>query len=718
MRWALSSPGYRRRLFATKSTIQIDDQRRLNVRKIVLRFTFVLLGVFALGLVVQALPFQASPHQGGRNSLAFYYPEDTLFFAELRIDDTHLDQLDTLYRNIITTAPDFQGPSSLRDGLDEIVQPGVTIGDLYEAFGDYVAVGVQLDIETFIPTYKIVADITDREFVESLIEEGFESSPEEVDGNTVYEDFGTTYIVTDNKLIVNLSDTGDDTVAPEGASLLDNANWQSAWETAPEDAYNISIFADLPQILQNQEMRRSFEDNAMMNDLLDTVGAVLIGMTIIDDYSLVIDTVQLAGEQPQMFQLAEVDPEFVRYIPANMSAFMQYSDLTGIVHQSLTLLDDFYAMYKEQVNSPNNPMFDSDAQLSELLRAGLRVTGFDLDEDILSWTTGDFAFFGRSDILPVVEFMAKNFGSRPASEDIQTTLDDFDFGGVFEIGDVEQAQAFNEEISDRVLALDTLVDATERSNNVDVEQITINDASVTTIHVLDYQPDGGEVSFDLAFGANDEIFVFGTLRVVEAVLNGDPGLDTSDVYQRGSEYILPNASSVFYGDSDLLTSFIGLYGFALVGPSIGYWYSAADPVFLPTPVPFPTPTPLIATVAPESTAELATPTHTPTLTDVPASTEVPTEDVTQEPTQEPTEEPTEEPAGEPTEEPTPEATEEALHGGTFMMVSNERQMDDPTEYILSLIEHLHAVLDVGVISQATTEDGAIVSRAVLVLNPQ
>ncbi len=662
------------------------------MRKIVLRFTFLLIGILTLGAVVQALPLDAPDRQGEGSDLASYFAEDTLVFAEARIDDVHLDQLDTIYRNVITTAPDFQGPSSLRDIFEEMITPEQTVGDVYAAFGGYVAVGVQLEVETFVPTYKIVADITDREFIEEVVEEGMSSEAEEVDGNTVYQDFGTAFIVTDDKLVVNISgdsDTENDvTVMPEDASLLDNESWQSAWDALPEDAYNISLFVDLPRLTQDPSIRM-FNEEPLFNDLLESVGAVMVGMTILDDYSLVIDTIQLAGEQPQMFQLAEVDPDFVRYIPANMSAFAQYSDLTGIVNQSLEFADQLYAFYQEQqavrFNGPSGTTTTeaSDATFSELLRAGLRITGFDLDEDILSWTTGDFALFGRVDLMSLVELGSQSYSSEFPPEQMQEVINDFDFGGVFEIGDVESAQAFNEELSERILALDTLINASEVSDNIDVQQITIADAPVTTITVTEsnfYREPPNQLSIDLAFGANDEVFVFGTLPVVEAVLNGEAGLDTSDVYQTGSEYILPNANTVFYGDSDLLTSFLGVYGFALAGPSIGYLYSdiqPVEPVFVPTMVPTPTPF-----IAPESTIEMATPT--------PLGTEVPTE----------------------------EATDEAFNGGSFMNVSNDRQMDDPIEYFTSLIEHLHAVLDVGVISQAMTDDGGILTRTVLKLNPQ
>ena len=55
-------------------------------------------------------------------------------------------------------------------------------------------------------------------------------------------------------------------------------------------------------------------------------------------------------------------------------------------------------------------------------------------------------------------------------------------------------------------------EAAERSHNVDVEQITINGADATLIHLVDYDSEDGELEVDLAFGVNDEVFVFGFSR--------------------------------------------------------------------------------------------------------------------------------------------------------------------------------------------------------------
>src|SRR5690606_34488507 len=151
----------------------------------------------------------------------------------------------------------------------------------------------------------------------------------------------------------------------------------------------------------------------------------------------------------------------------------------------------------------------------------VRITGFDLDEDILSWTTGDYAFFGRVDILPIIDMFSQNLGSFPSTEQQLEAIEHLDFGGVLEIGDLESAHAFYEEVSARVVALNTLAEAAERSHNVDVQQITINGADATHIHLVDYVGAGAneQIALDLAFGVNDDVFVFGTLSVVEAVLN-------------------------------------------------------------------------------------------------------------------------------------------------------------------------------------------------------
>lgn len=699
------------------------------MRKITLRFIFLLAGILTLGAAV----LQAAPDRAGRNSHAFYYPEDTLFYGEVLISDDHFDQIDQIYRNIITTAPNFMGPSSLRSILEESIGPGLagqTVGDVYAALGDYASVGVQLDFGTEELMAKFVVDITDREQIESLIDGDSWDSVEEVDGDTVYSMPGTTIILQDDKLVILGGDMLDTSVTPEGRSLLDNESWAQAWAAMPESSYNLTMFMDLPALLESEGVRDTLDEEPLTAELFDSIGAMLFGVTIIDDYTLVFDAAQIPGKAPLALQMAAVDPEFVRFIPANMSGFVQYSDLTSTFNQTFELLDRVYAMYQSELDMPTtNP----DVPFSDIMRAGVRITGFDLDEDILSWTTGDYAFFGRADILPIIDMFSENLGGFPSTDQQQEAIEHLDFGGIMEIGDLESAHAFYEEVSARVAALNTLAEAAERSHNVDVEQITINGADATHIHLVDYNGEDDQLEVDLAFGVNDEVFVFGTLNVVEAVLNGDVGLDTNDVYQRSSEYILPNAHTVFYGDSDVLTTFLSSFFTALAGPTVTTYY--ADPgMEMITPYPTasyaePTATPFVPTLVPtvpmESTAEVAT--DVPTLTDAPPTDEVATgvptltdvaptdEAATGVPTL--TEVPGE------TEVPiqTVEPTEEAFTGG-MALISNSYQSNDPMkdaiDDVVALIHHIANVTDFSVSSQAVMEDGTSVSRFVLKLNPQ
>lgn len=173
----------------------------------------------------------------------------------------------------------------------------------------------------------------------------------------------------------------------------------------------------------------------------------------------------------------------------------------------------------------------------------------------MAWTTGDYAIFTGLNTTALTRSLADG-----NAEGVSSNLD---FGVVIEAVQPELAQQFASKLSE------ILTMALGGNPDVNVVQTEINGTPVTRIELN--IPAAGTTSVNLALGlaANDEVFVFGTFRVVEGILTGASGFDTNPIYAESTAYLLPNAVSVWYADGSTLVSGTTLLGLGTVGSMMG-----------------------------------------------------------------------------------------------------------------------------------------------------
>jgi hypothetical protein len=219
-----------------------------------------------------------------------------------------------------------------------------------------------------------------------------------------------------------------------------------------------------------------------------------------------------------------------------------------------------------------------------------------LQDDILSWTTGDYALFTRLNVVDLAAGVVENPNVLP---DLNGR---FDFGLVIEATDAEKAQALAEKLG----ALITGALSQGNTPGVTVGSDEINGVAVTVISLEAPIAPGNTFNLDITLGASDDVFFIATRPAATSIITGDGTLASNPGYLDAQPYLLANPTSVWYADGEGLIAGLGgitLVTLALLGPAVGNTFDTivaeletppnlsgeATPVASPTPLPPPTP---------------------------------------------------------------------------------------------------------------------------------
>jgi hypothetical protein len=519
----------------------------------------LLIVIVALLLLAVALPAAAVPVEAHGN-LAGYFPDDTSFFMSARTDDAFIETLDGLLARVYDVFP-VPGAAFLGETLDEMtaqVKPGATFAEYFRPwFGDFAAAGLlSFDMSGEMmeePTFLLAIQITDREAAEAYFNEvttprTYRQTVE--DEYTLYEARRAddpTFVFREDVILVS----NDESAIAEGgvpeAPLSNLEAFDMALSRLPETDYNAVLYYDyaalLSGIFSNPDMMEMLMESGdemmqaqmqMFMGMMDAVEPFAIGFTILDERSLTMDaalstaglTEAFAGANvPATMSLPPVDLAFARHIPAGTPLVIMGTELRLTYDVLLEALRGIAAM---QTDEDSTAVQDVELALW-MVEFGIRgLTGLELREDILEWMGGTYALY---------------VGLTPTAQDTRNMRDlvselPVDFALAVEATDSAGAAALRENLN-RVLG--ALPDNPGDNITVSIEQIGGVDAVVFTWETFNMPP-----KLEFVFAANDEVFVVGTRRYVEAALDPQNGLDTDPAFIEANQYLLPNTSAVYY----------------------------------------------------------------------------------------------------------------------------------------------------------------------------
>ncbi|HEX2619838.1 MAG TPA: DUF3352 domain-containing protein, partial [Phototrophicaceae bacterium] len=471
---------------------------------------------FVLAALLTALSvagITAAPADNGVLSMAQYFPAETPLLYTMRTDEAYIDDLDQLLKATVGSAPlpsDVSIPT-LRQALEEVLGQGdVTLDQIYAWLGDTVAVGItSIEPDGGQAKGYFVQQITDSAALETFITSLMAAHNVEVE-TTTEGDYTVltapspdtndlTKILIGDDLAIILSPGTDTPAFPLASSLLDSDKYQKATASLPADSYDIAFYIDPSSYITPPQL----DELSIFGINASTFLPVMIGFTRLDQYSLVIDVAQTGNGTPS--DAARIDPDFLKYIPADSSAVIHASDISGLVNQGLALM----AKAAKQTGTDTDPVDQIEMTFSSL--------GFDLQNDILSWTTGDYALFLRTNIRPIIEGAVKNEVNIAGN---------FDAGLVIEATDPAKAKTF-------AAKLGTLLSAMlGKQEGLTITQDTLEGVAVTSITASGELSPGQTLSLTVVIGASDDIFFIATKDAASAILRGEGGLDQSKAYQQ------------------------------------------------------------------------------------------------------------------------------------------------------------------------------------------
>ncbi|NWG17709.1 MAG: DUF3352 domain-containing protein [Chloroflexi bacterium] len=514
-----------------------------------------LLAVLALG----AVPALATP-QSELTALAAYYPPQSPLFAAMRTDDAYIEELDAVLAGILRKLPEGVVPPgfSLRSALNLLVaETGAADFDaaVRPWLGDTVAIGFLSleDMSDSLQEVVIAAQITDRAaaaaFWKYLLDRTNSTYGEITDSAYTFytmdaeapEEGGL--LIADDVMLLGVGDLRAMLLTRE-ARLNQYPAFADTMALLPADRYNAVIYMDAAAIA------RATPDAEMAAGFVGTQG---IGLTILDGRSLVIDAVSMAGETSleslgfNLGGLTPVDPAFAASIPADASLVTHAANPRALYDAVIGLA---------RVSAPNAEEFEKNLQQIEFAVRGF--TGLELEEDILSWLNGDFAVFVTINNDTIQQAIQQTMAGQPSLVDTLPV----EVGLVVEATDAAKAQALSAALGK------ALAQFTQQEEDVTVSQEQIAGVDVTVLSAKAEMAPDMALPLDVVIGANDRVFVIATRKAAAAILEGAPGLDSAPAFNQAARYLLPNASSVWYMDSNGFSSVFTITTLVILGPSI------------------------------------------------------------------------------------------------------------------------------------------------------
>ncbi len=553
----------------------------------------MILSLLVLLLLGAAAALQAQDAVPNPAEMARYFPADTGFFVAFRLDDAYIDQLDTLsqiglnlqQRVVSALSGDVTPPLSLRDQLNQSLRSlNTDLDSILGWLGDLGAVAAVPGTDG-TPQFSLVLELADRQGLEAFLQatEPDDWRESRLEGTTrVFDQRDPIIAITDDYLVV-YNRTAADRPDPNAdrPSLSQNEDFGAALGQLPAKNYNVMMYVDAADLNEPQ-----FQSSLI---LLSAAGPAAVGLTILDDTTLVIDSAQRPATNTAATGAPAVDPDFLRFIPTNASAVIQATDFTNLYNNILSA-----ATVAAQASGSSDEQMSVQAQLESIAQ----MVGIDLQDDLLSWTTGEYGLFIRSNIVDLANDLSQTEALDVASR--------FDLGLVIEATDPAAAAAFAQKVGSLAQQF------AGQAEGVTISQDTIDDVPVTVISINAPLPAPARAyKTDLLIGATEEVFFIATRPAVATIIAGDGSLMDSAAFREAEAYFLPNPTSISFADGEgfvTTTSLATIVPLALLGPSIGNVFAdivaeLQQGTLVPSPTPTSTPTPTPGPLLPPAVAQ-------------------------------------------------------------------------------------------------------------------
>lgn len=477
--------------------------------------------------------------QADIESLAALMPADSAVFFALRTDDDYIELLDSILQKALDRLP--QTPRfSLNQLLDRIVAPlggnfqttirswlGDNAAFAFGSLDKLLDTNPRNDLETEV---LFAVQITDRARFEALFERLALPSGYAKNSTPDFTDYTDVVLpvllrVTENWLLLGTR-AGVQSVQNRAAKLNTNSEFQKIIGALPADGYNILAYFNLSSVFTQSaiELLPPTQRNLIAQGFV----RFAIGATILDGRSLVLDFVAPDSSSVLGIDLNKpTDPAFARFMPANTVFSFQIRDLKSFYEAILAALR---ASLEAQGGTALRDLERGLEQLESTLRILLRL---DLNEDILSWMTGNVALF--------IAYTPQEPSLLEALRDLenQVAFVGLDFGLIVEATDPSKAANLVAELGNALKAA--------LRNQPDVT-VTQEERRVTVA----LKPRDLTTPIEIVISANDAVFYIATGAAAAHIESGEEGLSAAAGYREAAQYLLPESAQIWYMGSDAI----------------------------------------------------------------------------------------------------------------------------------------------------------------------
>ncbi|PJF27756.1 MAG: hypothetical protein CUN53_02850 [Phototrophicales bacterium] len=533
------------------------------------RVVLVLALVMVFGAAV--IPAAAVP-TADLTALSSVFPANTAIFAAIRTDDGYIETLDSVIARLNEVLPPSDQIDSLRDTFE--MGAGMMGGSFDSVIrswlGDTAALGVDIsylidrDERNDYLAATLAIAVTDSaaavKFVRGLLSSqgDFDAqyTVEVSDGVTIFRPTRTEprldgvipFMFTENYVVMgNLAP-----VMNRMARLNTNTDFNDTMSALPLDDYNIALYIDTRALFDAQmTMLSDMDDIAEMGEMIgmltgisNNLGSIGIGFTVIDDRSLTIDIVSTAdpeaiagalGLDGDAIVVAQpIDPSFARFIPAGTPIVTHVTNLSDAYDALLTGLRAGVSLGGADAEDVEEALAEIESGIAGVEFAIRGLTGLDLEDDILSWMTGDLAIWVG--LTPTFAEATSLFGGLAGGLPV-------DFGILIDASANPDGAAALVEGLKSALTFAARQTPANSGTRITLTDETIGGNAAVSVNIVDRSL---PFPIELVIGASADVFVIGTRAAAEAALNPGAGLDSDPAFQEALRYALADTVQLQY----------------------------------------------------------------------------------------------------------------------------------------------------------------------------
>ena len=530
--------------------------------------------VMSLLLALSLMTVQAIGVVQGPASMSRHFTADTQLFFSIRTDDGYIEALDGVLSKVTRTLGENGLPvppvslAALLAAND--FGNGITYADIRAWLGDYAALGLgNLGLAINDPNnafnngeapFSLVVAIKDKAaavaFFERLIPpDNLKKS--ELGDYTIFADStgDTSFILAVGSEVMVITNRRDELPGVSRVATLDSReDFQEALRRLPAPSYNILAYADgnafldatLDQLPPDQLSLLEAQGNGR-----GTLGSIAFGAIILEGRTLAIDFVQQSRVIVDA-SFAPLSADFLSLLPSSVDALFAANNLSASIETGLASVD----LAAQQLGDPG---------VRRQLEGALSALGIDLEQDVLSWTTGGYALLFGLEFAPLLDLI-----DDPSQFEALFRRLPVDFGLLLEVTDSAKAQVLARKLSQLISS--AVSSDPSLSRQVRVDQTTIGTAAATIISIDLPLSQNSSAVLNFVIATDDRAFFIGLQSTAEDIFLGSGKLVDTPAYQDAARFFIPNTAQLLYTNDEGLTETIMIptvVGLLFLGPSIG-----------------------------------------------------------------------------------------------------------------------------------------------------